>query len=218
MDHSAANILSELYRDSFDRIRERERQRDRLFLIVVALLGLLGVELQYSRLFLGLAPELHIVGVKFTLSQIPLPVLLSTTWTFLAILVLRYYQVTLDVEKKFDNLHEQEMALSTCLGLNWVFDRERAGYLTDKGKAFRWLAWRFYTVGFPALVVVVVVCTLFNEIIHGAIPHAHILYDVVLGAATVLFVALYVSAAWPKKRPKRSNAHSQENEGKESAR
>lgn len=217
MDLGAANILSELYRDSFDRVREREKQRDRLFLIVVALLGLLAVELQYSRLFLELAPEMNIAGVKLQLSQVPFPVLLSTTWTFLAILVLRYYQVTLDVEKKYDNLHAQEKVLSTCLGQNKEFDREGAGYLTDKGKAFRWWAWRFYTVGFPAIVIVVVVWTLANEISHGAIGRAHILYDVLLGAVTVLFIVLYVVAAWPKKTPDSSEQSSQANEGKESA-
>ncbi|WP_200243035.1 hypothetical protein [Thiohalocapsa halophila] len=192
-------ILYEHYKDSCERIRDREKQRDRLFLIVVGLLGLLVLALSYSVVLHAAIPEINLGAVKIKLTRVPITVLLSTVWTFLAALTLRYYQVTLDIEKKYDNLHALEQRLSASLGDGTAIDRESAGYITKKGKWFRHWAWVFYTAVFPVVVISIVVWAIANEVSAGSTPLSHRVYDIALAAFTLVSVASYLGAIWVKR-------------------
>lgn len=193
-------ILYAHYKDSCERIREREKQRDRLFLIVLGLLGVLVLIFRYSVVLHAAVPEISLGGIKIKLSEVPISVLLSTAWTFLAALTLRYYQVTLDIEKKYDNLHILEKRLSAVLEDPGAINRESAGYLTKKGKWFRHWVWLFYTVAFPAVIISIIVWAIANEICVGSTPFAHRVYDIVLAAFTLISVASYLGAIWLKKK------------------
>jgi hypothetical protein len=193
-------ILYEHYKDSYERIREREKQRDRLFLITVGLLGLLVLTLRYSVVLHAAIPEISLGGIKIKLSQVPINVLLSTVWTFLSALTLRYYQVTLDVEKKYDNLHTLEERLSAVLGDSNAIDRESAGYITKKGKLFRHWAWVFYTAAFPIVIISLVVWAIVNEVCAGSTPFSHRVYDIALAAFTLMSVGSYLGAIWLNRK------------------
>lgn len=192
-------ILYGHYKDSFERIREREKQRDRLFLIVVGLLGVLVFILRYSVVFHAAVPEISISSIKINLNEVPISVLLSTAWTFLAALTLRYYQVTLDIEKKYDNLHTLEKRLSAVLEDPGAINRESAGYITQKGKWFRHWVWLFYTAAFPVVVISIVVWAIANEVCVGSIPLAHRVYDITLAVFTLISVTSYLGGIWLKK-------------------
>lgn len=192
-------ILYAHYKDSCERIREREKQRDRLFLLVVGLLGLLVLTLRYSVVLHAAIPEISLGAIKIKLTQVPITVLLSTVWTFLAALTLRYYQVTLDVEKKYDNLHTLETRLSAALDDTNVIDRESAGYITKKGRWFRHWVWVFYTAAFPIVIISVVVWAIANEVCAGSTPLSHRVYDIALAAFTLISVVFYLEAIWLKR-------------------
>ena len=47
MNTDNVDILHDHYKESFSHIRDREKQRDRLFLFLIGVLGLLFLEVQY---------------------------------------------------------------------------------------------------------------------------------------------------------------------------
>lgn len=100
LDDTKLNILHDHYKDSFTSIRERERQRDILFLIVIALLGFVVFQVTYASLS-GVLSEIDAGAATLDLTKVPEAAILSTTWTFLLALMLRYCQVSVHVEKQY---------------------------------------------------------------------------------------------------------------------
>jgi hypothetical protein len=197
MDDSA-NLLHDHYKDSFAHIRDRENQRELLFLIVVALLGGIVLQLRYSLVLPQTVSEVTIAGVKLKLSNVPMAALLSTSWTFLSVILMRYCQTAVHVVKQYDYLHGLERRLSATIGVENAIYRESTGYLTEKTKCFRHWTWIFYTKIFPAIVIVSVGWSLFLEREANAIPVPHKVYDSAMGVITVLTVMLYAGGLWPK--------------------
>ena len=150
-DSALAEILHDHYKDTFAIVCDRERQRNRLFLIVLALLGLLVLLLQSSATLHLAIPKINILGLTVKLSKLPLCVVISTSWVFLTALLLRYYQLTLHVYKQYDYVHCLEERLSEALGSRDIITREGKAYLANKGHYFRHWTWRFYTLCFPLI-------------------------------------------------------------------
>lgn len=199
MMENLENLLHEHYKDTFAHIRERERQRDRLFLIIVALLGILVLQLRYSLFLSQAVSEVGFAGVKLKLSEVPMPVLLSTTWTFLSVMLLRYCQVAVHVDKQYDYLHCLEGRLSEAMGDKRAVYRESSGYFTKKTQCFRNWSWVFYTAFFPAIIVVSVCWSTFLEWHAKAIPMPHKFYDSALGVLTIISLVLYTVGLWLKR-------------------
>lgn len=180
-------ILHDHHKDSFEHIREREKQRDRLFLIVIALLGLLLLQLQYNSAGIS---EIAVLGAKLLLDKLPGAVILSATWTFFLVLLVRYYQATVVVENQYDYLHRLEQHISGLLGNEKLYRRESSAYLVKKAQGFRTWIWRFYTIAFPAIVILATIRAAWLEYF-AATPLFHKLYDVAVLAAALWLVSLY---------------------------
>jgi len=196
MNEALANLLHDHYKDTFSHVRERERQRDRLFLIVLGLLGLLLLQLHHSLLLQQAVTEVTIAGAKFSLSRIPIPVLLSTSWVFLAVFLLRYYQVVIHIEKQYDYLHPLESRLSKALGEDGSIRRESTGYATKKYSFFRHWVWVFYTCLFPVIVLASIGWALLLEWNAMVIPIAHKCFDSALALVVALSLAFYGVGRW----------------------
>lgn len=181
-------ILHDHHKDSFKNIREREKQRDRLFLILISLLGLLVFQLQYN---LGGIPEISILGVRVLLDKLPGAVILSATWTYFLVLLVRYYQVNVVVENHYDYLHWLEEQLSSLLGDEKFYRRESAAYLVKKAQGFRTWVWRFYTVAIPIIVAAATARAAYLEFHSGTIPFYHKIYDALALAASLWLITLY---------------------------
>lgn len=196
MSEALANLLHDHYKDTFFHIRERERQRDRLFLIVLGLIALVLFQLHHSLLLQKAVTELTIAGFKLNLSKIPFPVLLSTSWMFLAVFLLRYYQVVIHIEKQYDYLHPLESRLSKALGEDGSIGRESSGYITKKASFFRHWVWVFYTGLFPVIVLASIGWALLLEWNATLIPMAHKGFDSALAVMVLLSLALYSVGCW----------------------
>ncbi len=196
MSEALANLLHDHYKDTFSHIRERERQRDRLFLIVLGLIALVLFQLHHSLLLQKAVTELTIAGFKLNLSKIPFPVLLSTSWMFLAVFLLRYYQVVIHIEKQYDYLHPLESRLSKALGEDGSIGRESSGYTTKKASFFRHWVWVFYTGLFPVIVLASIGWALLLEWNATLIPMAHKCFDSALAIMVLLSLALYGVGCW----------------------
>ncbi len=183
------DVLHDHHKVSFEHIREREKQRDRLFLILISLLGLLVVQLQYN---LAGIPEISFLGVKVLLDKLPGAVILSSTWTFFLVLLVRYYQVTVVVENHYDYLHRLEEHISGLLGDEKLYRRESAAYLVKKAQGFRTWVWRFYTLAIPVIVIAAAGRAAFLEFYAVSIPLFHKIYDATALAASVWLIGLYL--------------------------
>ena len=196
-DKNIIDILYAHYKDSFEKILSKEKLRDRLFFLVIFLLGLIVIEYRYSIEILSAISELNVVGLKIKLNQLPLPVILSTTWTIFFGILLRYYQITLDIDKKYSYLHNLESRISKKIGVSSkLFDRESASYLTHKGKFFRYWAWIFYTAAFPIIILAVIIILIWLEINSSEIQLEHRIYDLVLAVFCIGTVIFYLIGIW----------------------
>ena len=147
-------VLHDHYKESFAYIREREKQRDHLFLILVALFGLLAFEVLYPTALIQALPAIGVpvVNAEVDVRHLPMAVILSTTWVFVLAILLRYGKVTITIERQYAYLHKLEEKISNIIGDAEVYRREGRDYEKDYPLFSSWV-WRFYTVLFPALIL-----------------------------------------------------------------
>lgn len=162
MDDAQREILHDHYKETFQYIRERERLRDWLFLILIGLYALLAIQIQYPRKFDGSVETISLLGLQIDVSSLPLAALLSATWVFVLAVTLRYCQASITIERQYDYLHKLEDALSPEFGGD-LYRREGREY-DDQYPAFSSWAWRFYTLILPALAMLATGVLIYEEV------------------------------------------------------
>lgn len=153
MTDKVVSLLYEHYKDTFSHIREREKKRTRLFLLVLITLGLLVLQLNFALTLDQVLKEVIVVGLSMSINQIPSAALVSISWALLVVFLMQYYQVTLHIEKQYDYLHQLESELNRVLDNKICISRESNGYMTEKGSLFRHWIWLFYTLLIPIIIV-----------------------------------------------------------------
>ena len=189
-------VLHDHYKDSFTHIRDKERQRDRLFLVLIALMGFLIILIQYPDSIRVIFRNISAAGTKLNLAELPLPALLSATWTFLLVLTLRYCQSAILVERKYSYLHNLELKISWALQDPDLYRREGKAYL-DNYPAFSKWTWCFYSYVVPAIVITATSLLIHRELVSTKlqVPNYHGYYDAITAGGTILSVVLY--RVWP---------------------
>lgn len=198
-------VLHDHYKESFSYIRGREKQRDRLFLVVLGLLTLIALEILYPTDFDGALGRVEILGAQMDISSLPLAAVLSASWVFTFALSLRYCQVCINVERQYDYLHGLEEKLSKRLEDEQLYIREGRSYLENYPLFSDW-AWICYVFIFPLIVTLAVVTLLVMEwtTLSYALPYK--LFDSLIALAVMTSFFLYrllpalptgpVSRAW----------------------
>lgn len=192
-------LLHDHYKDTFSYIREREKQRDFLFLLVIALFGVLFLEVQYPANFQAIFSEIQAQGAKLDLRAIPLAAIMSVTWTIVLIFAIRYCQVSISIERQYDYLHKVEEKLGDIFGDSEIFCREGAAYLS-KYPLFSTWTWIFYTALFPIIVVAAVIPLLYVEWSSPNYPVYHRVYDTIIALAVIASFVLYRIAPYVQER------------------
>jgi len=116
-------ILHDHYKESFSYIREREEKRDRLFVFVIAVIGVLFLEIQYSDVFSNILGGVKLEFVELNISIMPISVFLSVTWTYLFVILLRYCQCSILVERQYNYLSYLEGKISKFFGDQNIYCR-----------------------------------------------------------------------------------------------
>lgn len=148
MNSSDLGILHDHYKESFSRILEQEKQRDRLFLVLIAILGALFLEVQYPASTQSLLEE----STRVALNTLPIPVTTSATWTVLLVAMQRYCQSSIAIERQYIYLHRLEDAISSLLGHESVYSREGKTYLENYPIFSTWTS-LFYACFFPVIAI-----------------------------------------------------------------
>lgn len=200
-DSTRLEILHDHYKDSFSYIREREKERDRLFLVLIALFVILAFEIQYAADFLSTLSAITILGVKANLSTLPLAALLGATWLFVLAITLRYCQASLNVERQYDYLHTLEDKISAQLGDDELYRREGRAY-EKKYPLFSEWAWRFYVDLLPLIVAFAVVVLIYQEFTGSGNSLLSRFIDLLIAGGVVLSFVLYRIASSVRRAAK----------------
>ena len=196
LDQSPAIDLATLhdhYKDTFARIKEWERQRDRAFFTVAALIGFLFLGVNYPATVKAVFTEATIANARFDPTKLPVGIFVSVGWSVLFALVLRHCQASITVERQYVYLHGLERKLATVTGDDELFQREGKAYLSGY-PAFSTWAYLFYAVLFPLTVAVVSAILLVFEFVSDE-RLFHPGYDVVMGLG--IGVSFFLYRLWP---------------------
>ena len=190
MKDSVLDVLHDHYKESFAHIRQQENSRNRLFLLVILLVGALFLQIQYPLNFKAAIRELELPNASLSLESLPLSSLLSLTWTFLFVITLQYCQYSINVERQYRYLHLLEDKISSLLGDADVYRREGEAYLKDYPAFSSW-AWIFYTFLFPLLMLFGVIALFVLEF--GKLDYSiyHKIYDGFVGVGVLVSLFLY---------------------------
>jgi hypothetical protein len=192
-DNTKLEVLHDHYKESFLHIREREKQRDRLFMFVIALIGVLFLEIQYSDMFSMILGNVKLEFIELNISIMPISVFLSVTWTYLFVIVLKYCQTAIFIERQYDYLHHLENNISKLFGHQDIYCREGKAYL-NRYPLFSNLVWIFYILLFPIIVILSVGLIIYIEGYKIKAPLYHLIYDSILTigiAASFILYRLY---------------------------
>lgn len=159
-DDAKLNILNDHYKDTFVWLQETRKQRDQLYVLVVAAAALLVFQL-VSPKDAGLAIG-QIVSKQLGLqAPIDVSILGSLIWFALLGLSIRYFQTTISLERQYKYIHSLEEELCIVFDEK-VFIREGKFYLTQFSE-FSNLTWLLYSWASPALLVIVALAKIINE-------------------------------------------------------
>lgn len=145
--------LYDHYKDSFSLIRQRETQRDRQFLLVIALFALLAVGISYSDSLMSVLASATFLGVTANISEVPIPALVTLLWVYTLAISLLYCQSSINIERQYEYIHALENQLGETAGDSVAFQREGRAYLTNYPVFSEW-AWVLYVFVFPTLFVI----------------------------------------------------------------
>lgn len=190
MNEEKLQLLHDHYKDTFTLIRDRERQRDRLFLVVLGLYGVIAVAVLFSVSFSAALKNAEVAGVKADLSTLPAGALLGALWAFSLAMTLRYCQSSIVVERQYGYLHTLEAQISKELGGGGLYQREGQAYL-ERYPAFSTWAWVSYTYVFPLLLILLAVAFIVTEWLRIRSGWAFKTLDTALAAATCTTLVLY---------------------------
>lgn len=190
MSESRLDVLHDHYKESFSHIREREKQRDRLFLVLIGLFALLVFEVQYPTNFEGALGPVKASGAEVDLGALPLPGLLSVSWVLTFAITLRYCQAAVNTERQYGYLHGLEEKISRELGDEELYRCEGKSYL-EKYPLFQDWAWICYVFLFPAIVVLATLALVGSELASLPYPLPYKVFDVVIASAVIVSFYLY---------------------------
>lgn len=190
MNDIKLNILHDHYKESFSYICDREKQRDRLFLFIIALIGILFLEIQYAEIFPNIFKSINLESFNLNLSTIPIFVFLSITWTYLFVLILKYCQIAIGIEKQYEYLHILEKKISNIFNDKEIYSREGRAYLKNY-PIFSEFAWIFYVLIFPIIAILSTALLLYFEWNMENTVYYHLIYDSLLVLGVALSFILY---------------------------
>ena len=189
-DNTKLEVLHDHYKESFLHIREREKQRDRLFLFVIALIGVLFLEIQYSDVFSNVLGNIKLEFVELDISIMPISIFLSVTWTYLFVIVLKHCQSSILIERQYEYLHHMEDKISQLFGDQSVYYREGRAYL-NKYPFFSNMVWIFYILLFPIIIILLVGLIIYLESYKIEAPLYHLIYDLLLAIGIIVSFMFY---------------------------
>src|SRR5437879_1243610 len=117
-------LLNDHYKDTFSHILDRERRRDRLFVLLIVMFAVLVFQVQYPAAVGGALGTVSVLGVVVHVRDLPLAALLDVSWLLALLVGLKYCQTALAIERQYPYLHRLEDDIGSRLSDRELFARE----------------------------------------------------------------------------------------------
>jgi hypothetical protein len=208
--------LHDHYKETFARVVQVERTRDRLFLWVILLFALLCVEIGYPVEFRESVEEVKAFDVKVAVSTLPLPALLNATWVLTLAVVLRYCRSSIWVSRQYRYVHDLEDVISPIIDAGDAYRRE-GWYYENNYPTLLDVSWIAYVYVFPAILLFAVGGLVYWENTRLPYPEINRLFDYCIAWAILYTVFLYqfqprVWQWWRDRKAKRADDQLDEDE------
>lgn len=195
------DVLHDHYKETFARILNVEKSRDRLFLAVIGLFALLCLEIGYPAAFGGSLPKVNIAGGEFQLAALPLPALLNITWALTLVITLQYCRTTVWLDRQYPYLHDLEEAISPAVGGN-LYRREGKAYLNEYPLLLD-VTWFAYSILFPFIIMSAAALLVIWEFTHLSYPLLHLVFDAIMTIILICLLLLYRVEPYVDRKSKR---------------
>lgn len=194
-------ILHDHYKDTFTHLRSYLKLRDRLFLLVLAVLILMLFQI-FAPAEAGEAISQVVVNQLRLTTPVDISFIGSIIWFSLFGLIVKYLQTSTLIERQYDYIHQLEKQISSYFN-DKVFTREGKSYLENYPLYLNW-AWLLYTVIFPLLLLTIVVIKILGELpFSSPVP----LLPLINAMVAILIVVSTLSHFIPFHSQKRKQAH-----------
>jgi hypothetical protein len=182
-------LVHDHYKETFALVRERERSRDKAFLLLIGLFALLVVEVYYPAAA-GTLRSFSVLGTDIDVSRLPLSMLLDASWVLALAVTLSYCRVAISVDRQYPYVHHLEDWIGGQLGDSTIFGREGKAYLDRYPLVLNW-AWFCYVVVFPVVVVLVAILLIEKEWSGLSYSLTHKAFDAAMAFCIVISFLLY---------------------------
>ena len=183
-------LLHDHYKDTFSYIVDRERRRDRLFVLLILVFALLFFEVEYPAAVGETLGTISVLGVDVNIRDLPLAAILDVSWVLGLLVGLKYCQTALSVERQYPYLHRLEEEIGSRLTDPDLFSREGKAYLRAYPSVLNW-AWFCYVILFPIAVLVgtlLLSVVMWRDLSYSGLAKT---FASVMAAALVISFALY---------------------------
>lgn len=182
-------VLNQHYEDSNKKFSADVKSRDRNFLYIIVLLGIMAfqyVSPQQSETAIS-----QIIQGKLQINtNLSINLINTLIWVGLLAVSIRYFQIVINLEKQYSYVHSLEEELSSEYE-GKAFTREGKSYLENYAVFSKWLH-IVYRVVFPVLILIAISAKIYSEWKvpnHAVLPFA---LDLIIYSCLVIAMALYL--------------------------
>lgn len=189
-------ILTAHYKDTFDFLQNKLKQRDRLFVGVLCILILMLFQLYTPQEALKVVSQF--ISTKLNIkTQIDLLFIQSVIWFGLLAAVLKYFQTVIFIERQYNYIHRLEEQISKEYS-GQAFTREGMSYLKNYPIYLSWASF-LYTIFFPILLVLIIISKIIYEFRIYSFKSKLYLFNGVIFCFILISTILYVMVLHFKK-------------------
>lgn len=181
------DIIYDHYKETCEICRNKEKDRNKLFIMVGILLTLLFLfmiaEDNTIKIFYEVLQEKYDLDVTLSVETIQ-----SLIWGLLLYFTIRYYQQCISIERMYQYIHQIEERMSNELEFEII--REGKNYLQEYPWILNYI-WIIYTVVFPIVYLVLIVINLIVDV-HTKIFDWNLTIHFVFGICDIILVISYL--------------------------
>jgi hypothetical protein len=187
-------IVYDHYKDTFTLIKDSEKERNKIFIILCLLItGLYLLAIEPNSLFQvvkDLVKEYGKTSINFSISIVQ-----SLLWIVVLFYSMRYFQVNSYIERQYNYLHIIEEEINAKI--QFTFSREGKSYM-DKYPMVLNLIYYIYTWVFPVIYIGIVLYKIILEWVSRYNMRV-VLFDTLMAGCIILASCLYILLLHPIK-------------------
>ncbi len=160
-DETKFKALYEHYNDTFSNIKESIRLRDKLTAFILILLALIALYTFWPASALEAFTQITTQKLGFS-TVVNIEYLGSIIWGVLMIVIIRYTQTVVYIERQYAYIHRIEQKLHDHYTDNVSFTREGKSYLEKYPTFSNWI-YILYTIILPVLLLAIILTKIVSE-------------------------------------------------------